>query len=751
MFPPVPRPFKAFLLRLLLILPIPALWCVLHYTGRLAFLEDYMVDWRFRWRGELPPPVKVVYVDIDSRSITDIGNLPWDRAYFADVCEAVLGAGRARVVGIDYIFSERGRPEVADTERFQRGSWRLAQYLFQQPEPPVIVAASYAAADDRDINDMPIARQFPRVLSPPENEPEPPELPEFRVGNRIYNAPNVGLIDTMAGNTREVPMFAQVGPMTWWQMSLEIARLYWNLPPSAIRLENGRIRLVGNDGTRLAEIPLRNGQDLEVNWFSKWESPHNLHMSFTHALMAARMLKSKRPEDRAAAARLLGVMEDAVVLIGPVDLLLHDIAPTSLDEHPVPRVGIYGNVVKTIFSKKFLRHPSPVFSFLLILGMTFVVVCAMSPSGGVRGTVWKVVAVLLMAAYLRFSFDAFVHGHWLLPVVAPLGASFTTCFVASITQLVEEERQKRRIKGMFGTYISPDLVNQMVESGKEPKLGGSELPITAYFSDIQNFTQTAELLSPVELVELMNQYLSACTDAITHEGGALDKYIGDAVVAMFGAPVAQANHAARACVAACRVHQQIVELRKQWVQDLSPRWGGGWRMCTRIGLNTGVAVVGNMGSHSRFNYTMMGDTVNLASRLEEVARFYGVNTLITGSTHAEARCAGCPCVFRMLDTVLVRGRSQPVDIFEVMGLPDELPPMALECRGLFNEGLEHYRRQDWDRASALFIQASQLEYVPPLMLEGQLTPSRLFMQRCMWLKANPPPPDWDGIFALETK
>ncbi|WP_334319604.1 adenylate/guanylate cyclase domain-containing protein [Termitidicoccus mucosus] len=745
----MPRPSKALLLRLLLILPIPALWCMLHYTGRLAFLENFTVDWRFKWRGELPPPLKVVYVDIDSKSITDIGNLPWDRAYFADVCEAVLGEGRARVVGIDYIFSERGRPEVADMERFQRGTWRLAQYLFQQPEPPVVVAASYAAADDRDINGMPIVRQFPRVLDPPEAEPEPPELPEFRVGNRIYNAPNVGLIDTMAGSTREVPMFAQVGPMTWWHMSLEIARLYWKLPPSAIRLEDGRIVLVGGDGARLAEIPLRDGQDLEVNWFSKWESPHNLRMSFTNVLVAARMLKSEIPEDRQAAARLLGVMEGAIVLIGPVDPLLFDTAPTSLDDYPVPRVGIHGNLLKTIFSKKFLRHPAPVFSFLIILGTT-AVVCAMSLAGGARGVIWKGVAMLLMVGYVWISFEAFGHGHWILPVIAPLGASFTTCFAAIVMQLVEEEGQKRRIKGMFGTYISPELVNQMVESGEEPKLGGSEVPITAYFSDIQNFTQTAESLSPVELVEWMNQYLSVCTDAITQKGGALDKYIGDAVVAMFGAPVAQADHASRACVAACRVHQRLGELRKQWMLDFGARWGGVWRMCTRIGLNTGVAVVGNMGSRSRFNYTMMGDTVNLASRLEAVSRIYGVDTLVAGSTRAEAERAGCPCVFRLLDTVVVKGRSQPVDVFEVMGLAEELPPMALECRGLFGEGLELYRRQDWDRAAALFMQASRLECTQTL-IEGQLTPSRLFMQRCMWMKANPPPPDWNGIFTMETK
>jgi adenylate cyclase len=736
-------------LRLLLMLPIPALWCVLHHADKLAFLENFTVDWRFKQRGELASPLKVVYVDIDAKSITDIGNLPWDRTYFADVCEAVLGAGQARVVGIDYIFSERGRPEVADMERFQRGTWRLAQYLFQHPAPPVVVAASYVSADDRDINGLPIMRQFPRTLDPPAEEPEPPELPEFRVGNRIYNAPNTGLIDTMPGSTREVPMFAQVGPMTWWHMSLEIMRLYWGLPPAAIRLEDDRISLAGADGATLADIPLRYGLGLEVNWFTKWDSPHNPRISFTDVRTAARMLNSKNPEDRAAAARLLDMMKDAIVLIGPVDPLLFDTAPTSLDDLPVPRVGIHGNLLKTIFSQKFLRRPAPALSLLGILGMT-AIVCALSLAGGARGILWKCVAVLLMAGYVWGAFEAFAHGNWILPVVAPLGAAFTTCFAAIITQLVVEEGQKRRIKGMFGTYISPELVNQMVESGEEPKLGGTEVPITAYFSDIQNFTPAAEHLLPTELVDWMNQYLSACTDVIINEGGALDKYIGDAVVAMFGAPVKLDDHASRACVAACRVHRRLMELRRRWAVEFDLRWGIMTRMRTHIGLGTGPAIVGNMGSRSRFNYTMMGDIVNLASRLEAVSRIYGVDTLVTGRTRVEATRAGCPCEFRLLDTIVVKGRTQPVDVFELMGLKTELPPTALECRDLFDEALEHYRRQDWDRALALFTQADRLEHawVP---VKGRHTPSRLFMQRCQEMKTTPPPPDWDGVSAIDAK
>ncbi|MDR0901912.1 MAG: adenylate/guanylate cyclase domain-containing protein [Opitutaceae bacterium] len=744
----MPRPSKAFFLRLLFLLPIPVAWCVLHYTGRLDFAENPTIDWRFEWRGELPSSLKVVYVDIDSKSISDIGNLPWDRAYFAEVCEAVLGAGGAKVVGIDYVFSERGRPDVADSDRFDRGTWRLAQYLFQQPEPHVVVAASYAAAVDRDINGMPIVRQFPSVIDPPPGDPEPPELPEFRVNKRIYNAPNVGLIDTLPGSTREVPMFAQVGPMTWWHMSLEIARRYWNLPPNGIRLAGDRIILAGGGGAQHVEIPLRHGQNLEVNWFSKWESPHNPRVSFSDVRVAAQMLKSEEGGARAAALKLLGMMEGAIVLIGPVDPLLFDTAPTSLDEHPVPRVGIHGNLLKTIFSGQFLRYPPGALSLLITLVMS-ALVCSLALVGGTRGIIWKCVAVLLLAIYAALAFGVFSYAHLLLPMIAPLGASFTTCFAAIIMQLVVEEKQKSRIRGMFGTYISPELVTRMVESGQEPKLGGTELPITAYFSDIQNFTEMAESLTPAALVDWMNEYLTICTDIVTSEGGALDKYIGDAVVAMFGAPVALKDHASRACVAACRAHKKVSELRRYWRMSFGSK-GVRLRTHTRIGLSTGVAVVGNMGSHSRFNYTMMGDTVNLASRLEAMSRAYGVDTLVSGRTREEAEGAGCPCVFRLLDTVIVKGRSQPVDVFEVMGLAADLPPSALECRGLFGEGLELYRKRDWDRASARFTQAGRLECTQTFS-EKLFAPSDLYLERCAAMKKDPPPPDWNGVFVMETK
>jgi adenylate cyclase len=195
-----------------------------------------------------------------------------------------------------------------------------------------------------------------------------------------------------------------------------------------------------------------------------------------------------------------------------------------------------------------------------------------------------------------------------------------------------EQRAKEQIKGMFGAYVSPELVNRMVNSGVSPELGGHDEEITAYFSDIQSFSTFSEKLKSGPLVELMNEYLTACTDIVQAEGGTLDKYIGDAVVAMFGAPIPMKDHAFRACVATQRVHLKLAELRDHW-KSQGEKWPEiVWKMQTRIGLNTGVCMIGNMGSRTRFNYTMMGDDVNLAARMESGSKSWGAYTMCSEAT-----------------------------------------------------------------------------------------------------------------------
>ena len=732
--------------RWLLLLPIPVLWCVAGYLGLTDFLENKLLDWRFQSRGEIASPIRVVYVDIDSESITDLGNQPWDRGYYAEVSEALLTAGGVKAIGIDLVFSQKGQTELLDAERFAQGNTELARLLFENS--PVVLAASYAAAEDRDITGKRIVRKLPRVGT--SAEALPPEVPEFPLGGSVWNPPNVGLIDSIDGGTRRVPLFAPVGVQTFFHMSVELARLYWDLPREGISIHDDFLELKTAQGEVKARVPLQDGQNVEVNWFSRWSSPsENPRASFVDVLVYARQLRSEAEAEREAAAELFAQFAGSIVLIGPVDPLLQDIASTPMDSQPVPRVGIHGNLLKTIVSGEYLRRPAYGWQIVITLALT-AATCLLAVGTG-RSRVWsRVNAFVLSIVYALVSFGLFQRFHWVVPLAMPLGAAFTTSFAAVAWQLVREERQKGRIKSMFGTYVSPQLVNRMVESGEDPKLGGAEVEITAYFSDIQNFSTFSELLTPKQVVELMNEYLTACTDIVTSEGGTLDKYIGDAVVAMFGAPVAMSDHAYRACRSAVRVQQRLRELRRKWSGE-GDRWPElVFGMRTRIGLNSGAAVVGNMGSLTRFNYTMMGDTVNLAARLESGAKTYGATTLVTEATKQACELKGRDCLFRFLDRIVVKGRMQPAAVFELLGLVSEASQEVRDCVGLFEEGMEHYLRQDWHAATVCFQRAAPLEPCATGK-PGDLTPSLLYVERCRALMATPPPRDWNGVWVMHEK
>jgi len=735
------------------LLLIALAWCGINYFGLLDFIEEQTIDWRFQYRGELPNQAKLFYLDVDAKSIADLGNLGWDRSFYAEVCEAVLKSGGARAIGIDYVFSDRGTPQIVDWDRFRKGTMRMARFLFDEPPPPVVLAAGYASLQDRDINGVPVTRVFPR-MNEPERPNQPPEMAQFRVGNRVFTPPNVGLIDTMDSSMNVVPLFAPEGGRMWFNMGVELARLSWKLPPDGVRVFPDRLEFARADDVVLASAPLRDGQSVEVNWSTRWISPQNPRASFSSALAAARMLGSAKAQEREAAAAFFAPMKDAIVLIGPVDPLLHDVATTRLDTQPVPRVGLIGNVARMLISGQYVRRPSQAAQWLLIFALTACVCVLQLVEGGRFSLLLKTMAGVLVLVYAGAVFVIFSKGNLILPMVAPIGSALSASFVLMGMLLVAAERMRHRITGMFGTYVSPALVGRMVESGEEPQLGGVEASITAYFSDIQNFTRLAETLPPARLVELMNDYLSTTTDVITGQEGTLDKYVGDGVVAMFGAPVPCADHAYRACVASQLVHAQVLEFRARWKDSMAI-----FPTRTQIGLNTGKAIVGNIGSRTRFNYTMMGDTVNVAARLESAARFFGVRALASAETRAEAERHGERCVFRYLGNILVKGRQSPVLVHEIVGLRDQLPASALECSQVFGEALGKFLARDWAGAKALFEKSARLEWYP-IILPGQKTPSQVYLARCQELMTSPTPPlpsgasgglDMASVFVMQSK
>jgi adenylate cyclase len=750
-------------LRWWLLWSVPLLWCLASQAGWLTFFENKALDWRFRFRGEADAPVKVIYVDIDSQSLAEIGGFPWSRSYFARVCSALIERAGVRAVGIDVVFSENGVAEAIDWRKRVDGNREFARYL--APTPPVVLAASYGAAIDRDINGRLVFRQLPRVDRLAAGEAgEPPETPAFRLserdGARLWSPAIVGLIDTRDGGTRSVPAYAPTAVRTYLHLSIELARLHYGVPADGVKIADDHIDLVRADGTSAARIPLRERQFLDVNWFSAWTSPaRNPRVGFSTVFAYADMLASGKPEERAAAETFFAQpdFKEAIVLIGPVDPLLQDLATTPFDDLvPVPKVSIHGNLLKTIVSEKYLR-PLPEWrgvawaGHAVTLALTLLV-AALATAGGARGTLAKLGAVAALGGYVALVFGCFRAGQIVLPVAAPLGAAFTASFLGVIVRLIEEQKQKGRIKGLFGTYLAPSVVDAMIESGRDPELGGHDAEITAYFSDIQSFSAFSEVMSSAQLTELLNEYLTACTDIVQAEGGSLDKYIGDAVVAMYGAPIELADHAYRACVASQLVQRRIAELREKWRGE-----GGRWPapvhgLRTRIGLNTGECMIGNMGSRTRFNYTMMGDNVNLAARMESGAKSWGVYTLCTEATRRACERHGDRVVFRPLGRIVVKGRTQPVPIHEIVGLKEDVTPRTHECLGLFADALERYYARDWTRAEELFAQSGELEPNLPGQTPGVTdNPSRVYLRIIAHHRAEPPPAEWDGVFVMQGK
>ena len=745
--------------RWLALLPLPLLWCFLAQEGHLGFLENKLLDLRFRLRGELAAPGKLVYVDLDTEAIELVGERPFNRAIYANVAEALLTAGGARVVAFDFVLSRISTSGLVDQNRARAGNSELRKVILAHPTK-VVLAAQYTTGssvvvEGAEGREIPLLRKG-RVDRTKNDVPEMPEQ-GFLVGPGAKPIGRVGLIDVDVGYSgdevpRWVPLFAHTRFQTIPHLSLQVVLEHLGLAESAVRIGNDQLELVRPDGAVALRVPLAEGQLLEANWFSPWESPLNPRESLARVIEAIRASSSADEEQRRLAGQFFGRFKDAIVLIGPVDPLLQDLAPTPFDAHPVPKVGLHGNLVKTMLSGNFLRRPPPWVPWVAVLGLT-AAVTLLAVSGGARGRATKLAAVVVLGGYAAACVFAFSRWHLVLPMAAPLGAAFTTSFLGVLWQLLAEERQKGRIKGMFGAYVSPQLVERMVDSGEDPRLGGHDAEITAYFSDIQGFSGFSEKLGSGPLVELMNEYLTACTDIVQAQGGTLDKYIGDAVVAMYGAPIPLPDHAYRACVATQLVHARLAELRAKWRAE-GGRWPEiVWNMQSRIGLNTGVCMIGNMGSRTRFNYTMMGDNVNLAARMESGAKSWGAYTMATAATREACEAhGGDRVVFRALGRIVVMGRSQPVPIFEVAGLKETISPAARECIGLFEEGLARYQQRDWDGAASRFRRSAALEPNQPGVTPGvKSNPSLVYLGIVEQCRVEPPPADWDGTYVMKEK
>ena len=333
---------------------------------------------------------------------------------------------------------------------------------------------------------------------------------------------------------------------------------------------------------------------------------------------------------------------------------------------------------------------------------------------------------------------------YIMPIVAPIFGLFLTYSSNIIYQFLHEKQDKKFLRETFGTYIAPKVLDKMYEEKQAPKLGGVEGHHTAFFSDIQDFSTFSEVLEPERMVALMNEYLTVMSKVILDNEGTLDKYIGDAIVAFYGAPAPVKNHEKKSCLTALQMQDALENLRKKWQKE--DDWPDiVYSMQHRIGLNSGKMVTGNMGSEMRMNYTMMGDTVNLAARLESSAKQYGVYNFVGENIYEAAKDK---FIFRFLDFVKVKGKNIPVKVYELISIKENPDKNIINLVQNFEQGLDFYYQQDWDKALSKFEASENLE---DHFESRNTTPSQIYIDRCRMFKNNPPGKDWDGVWTMTTK
>ncbi|HEY1981308.1 MAG TPA: adenylate/guanylate cyclase domain-containing protein [Xanthobacteraceae bacterium] len=342
-----------------------------------------------------------------------------------------------------------------------------------------------------------------------------------------------------------------------------------------------------------------------------------------------------------------------------------------------------------------------------------------------------VIACVSMAgAWTEGAIFAFKHAVS-LPLIEPLLAGGITVAATTGYRFLIADKDRRFLRRSFGLYLAPAVIERMMTSKSPPALGGETRNVTVFFSDVAGFSGIAEQLTPTDLVALMNEYLSAMTDIVQEYGGFVDKYIGDAIVAIFGAPLDDPEHAANAVRAAIRCHGKLNELNRTLTLP------SGRKLGHRIGLNSGDALVGNIGSRQRFNYTVMGDVVNLASRLEGANKYFGTSIMVSESTYNLAQAA---CMWRELDVVRVVGRAEPVRIYEPLSLKGEETPQQAAGAAIYAKALACWRARDF---------AACAEALGTIV---DIDPASLWLrQRAQIFAQDPPRPDWDSVNAIESK
>jgi adenylate cyclase len=711
----------------------------------LQFMEHKIYDTMFQSLRSAPSG-SVAIVDLDDQSLKRFGQWPWPRYRVAMLAEKIRRAGAASIA-TDIVFAEEDRtsPDILRHSlkselgvdigftglpvELENNDSVLAKVLHQGPyvlgyyfQVGALgneeLSSSVNASSDREAGTGP-----PPLAASVLKTPDAPEAEAalFRAGGVVGNIAVLaeavdasGFINVGAdrdGVVRKAPLVISFGEHIYPSLALAAVLKATGPGSTLLRLTSGGVESLRVAG-RTVPLDARGRMLLNYRGGRKTIATHS----------AGDVL-----EDRLEP----GALQGKIVFIGTSAAGLMDIRSMPLDQF-YPGVEAQATVADNIVSGDFIYRPdwAPGLELGLVIGMGLLSTLFMLRLGGIWPLI--ILAVLGSSAWYGAVRSLSLHGLYLSPLM-PLVTLAGNFGMLSFLKFWGEEREKRKIRSSFEHYLSPEVITRVLKNPDMLKLGGEKKELTVLFSDIRNFTTLSEKLEPQELVAFMNEFHSAMTTIILDNGGTLDKYIGDAVMAFFGAPEEQPSHALIGCRTALEMMERLYECRKGWC------FPGFSRIEIGVGISSGDMVVGNMGSVKRMSYTVMGDQVNLASRLEGLTKQYGVKILISQFTHAQVRHE---ITCREIDQVRVKGKLEPVAIFEPFKT-DYFTNGTFAFIESFEKGLRLYRERQFDEALVFFEET--------LAMKPGDNPSLLYVERCKAMRDISLPDDWDGVCTMLSK
>ena len=718
----------------------------------LEIVEFKTLDFRFKSRGTMKASDAVVLAVIDEKSLDEQGRWPWPRSKIARLVDYLSDDG-AKVIGFDVGFLE---PDESNNLSFiqeleskmrslQLRNRELDRFLYESrlladndliladaiksSKAKVVLGYFFHASQealgyeietemiDKSLGQIGASR-YPIVLSQEDTDIDlftvdayAPEV-NLQILNQATDASGYfNMFPDPDGIVRWIPLIIKCGGEAFPPLSVQSIWQYLDRPPLMVK-----IAPYGVEGIQMGEIAVPTDETgrLMINYLGPPKTfPHYPITDIINRRIAK------------------GVFRDKIVLVGATATGIYDMRNTPFSS-VFPGLEVHATIIDNILRQDFLTRPkwTIVFDLLAIILMGLVVGIVIPRLSAVKGALF---ATSLFIAYIFLSRLLFVEYGLLSNITYPLLALVVLYISLTIYKHMTEERERKKIKSAFSSYVPPSVVNEMLRHPEKLKLGGDRKDLSVLFSDIRGFTTIAEGLTPEDLVHLLNEYLTVMTDIVFKYDGTLDKYMGDAIMAIYGAPEDLPDHPIKACQSALEMVKELKRLNEKWTGE------GKQPLDIGIGINTNPMVVGNMGSDRLFDYTVMGDSVNLGSRLEGANKNYKTNIIISEFTFERVKNE---FVCMELDSVRVKGKTRPVRIYSLVGYKD-LPDIQTRAVNEFNQGIALYKERRWNEAVHIFENIGATD--------PDLYAAQVYLERCLELKKNPPPSDWDGVYVMTTK